>query len=335
MHLIVKLNFFVRLVFIVVFATNIKSDYYTVYSPGIVDGPNGVKRFNEAICSEKKFIRTVSFHDISQFETGYGINRIISEIALKFNRPVNRSKMYLGGLKDVQVFCDEIKHINEQDNIIVLGCSRGGATTVSAFGIYNFKNISAVILDGCPADMLLTADPMLAQIGLGSLFKSSIFSIVFPSFCQDYITPLQSIKKIINKNLPILLIHSQDDYIVSYIHSLKLYKEFIQQGFNNVYIVLTKKGRHAFLLQSPESKDLYLRAVHSFYKKYNLPYNAKFAVENMDLYKPSLNFIDEKILECEKNLQQLLYKRRLLFFELILSSSLAYFAYKNISNYKK
>lgn len=316
-----------------IFANFIKIDaeVHTIYAHGILDHPSGVKRFYQAISSSVEYIKTVVFPDI-QKEVGYGINRIVSEVASKFKIPINRSKMYMGQLQDIDAFFDAIQTCEQDDQLILFGCSRGGAATVSFLAKHNPENVVAVVLDGSPADMLASADPIMAQFGLGSSCRSLIFSVLFPAYPQDSVTPLQSVAHIKNKKLPILLIHSQNDCVVPYSHSLRLYKEFIKHGFEHVYIVLIPEGRHAFLLQEPKAKDLYLKAVHSFYKFYDLPYDKMHASEDMDFYRPALDVVEQKILDCEFGLSDFLKKRRLLIAGGIFSGVVFAYFKKHISN---
>jgi len=279
------------------------SDLYTVYAHSIVDTPKQIKRFTDAIITPDHQTTSVTFLD-TQKETGYGINRLISEITTYTKKPINRSKMHMAGAQDIQELHKTIESIPQNNNIILFGCSRGAATVINELGQNNPANIIAIILDASPANMSETIHPALAKLGIHTSYDKTIFSTLFPKHEKETITPLESIKKIKDKNLPILLIHSQDDSKVPYSHSLRLYKTFLENGFKHVYLATISQGRHAFLLQDPQIKDIYLQAVHSFYKIHNLPFNEKYAQNDITLYQPRIDDIEKKIKEFEEVLQK-------------------------------
>lgn len=311
-------------------STPIQTHLYTIYAHGIVDKPCQVKRFLPAIITDANHTKCVTFQD-TQRETGYGINRLISEITTYHKKTINRSKMHMAGPEDIKELHTTILKIAEHDNIVLFGCSRGAATSINELGQNNPKNIVAVILDASPSSMPETIHPILANLGVHHSYDKTVFSILFPQYHQDIITPLQSIKKIQNKNLPILLIHSQDDSKVPYHHSLQLYKEFLHNGFNNVYLATIPQGRHAFLLQDSTVKDLYLQAVHSFYKKHNLPYNEQYAKDDMTQYKLEISQVESQITIALNSLQnqyeQNKYKNLIIMTVFVVISA-AYILYK-------
>lgn len=294
--------FFIFFFLINLLSTSAHPHLYTIYAHGIADKPCQVKRFAAAINTDADHTKSVTFPDTKK-ETGYGINRILSEITTYNKKPINRSQMHMAGPEDIKTLHKTVQAIPESDNFILYGCSRGAATAINELGQNNPKNIVALILDASPASMPETIHPFLAKLGVHHSYDKFIFSTLFPRYQRDTITPLQSIKKIQNKNLPILLIHSQDDSKVPYHHSLQLYKEFLNNGFNHVYLVTIPQGRHAFLLQDPKVKDPYLQAVHSFYKQYNLPYNQQYAQNNMGQYKLEMCQVESQIIAAQNALQ--------------------------------
>lgn len=309
----------------------IHAHVYTVYAHGIVDTPYQVKRFWPAIITDTSYTKCVAFQDV-QKESGYGINRLISEVTTSKNKPINRSKMHMAGPQDIKDLHETIIEIPESDKIVLFGCSRGAAAAINELGQNNPNNIAAVILDASPASMPETIHPILAALGIHHSYDKTIFSILFPQYHKNLSTPLQSIKKIQNKDLPILLIHSQDDFSVPYHHSLQLYKEFINNGFRNMYLVTIAQGKHAFLLQDPRVKHIYVQAVHSFYKQHKLPYDEQYANADLTIYQPDINYIEEKITQAQNTLriqyEQNKY-RNLKFFIFIIALSFCYALYKN------
>lgn len=278
-----------------------KDNLHTLYAHGIVDSSQQAKRFAEAIATDQKHTHAVNFAD-TQKETGYGINRAISEITTLTKKPVNRSKMYMGQRKDLETIHQELQKIPAQSDIILYGCSRGGAALVTYLGKQHPQNIKALILDASPASMPSTTHPLLAKIGIPFTYDTSIFTTLFPAYPCNATAPLQAIKYINDKKMPILLLHSETDTKVPFAHSLKLYLEFKKQGFEYVYLVRIPNGKHSFLLQDNAAKNAYLTAVHSFYKTHNLPYNQEYAHANMKQYQPDETAVLNEIKTFESKL---------------------------------
>lgn len=285
--------------FISLLTKPIQPTLYTVYAHGIADSPYQVKRFSPAIITSPDYTKCAEFSD-TQKETGYGINRLICEITALNKKHISRSKMHMAGLEDSQALHKKILEVSDSDSIVLYGCSRGAATAINVIGESNPKNIVALILDASPASMHETIHPALAKLGIHHSYDKSFFSTFFPKYHQNTTTPLESIKKIKNKNLAVLLIHSQDDSKVPYSHALQLYKEFFNNGFSNVYLLTIPQGRHAFLLQDSKVKSIYLQAVHSFYKKHNLPYDQQYAQDDMKQYQPNMLELETEIAEIQK-----------------------------------
>ncbi len=272
------------------------ADLYTIYAHGIVDNPAQIKRFKQAIATDQEHTKSITFPD-TQKETGYGINRMISEITTLIKKPVNRSKMYMGTGADIQAIDTILQTVSQNNDLILYGCSRGGTALINYLAQHNPDHIAAIILDATPAHMPATIHPILAKIGIHSSYDETIFSTLFPAYLQNSTGTKQLISKIKNKKIPILLIHSQNDTKVSYDHSLQLYQEFKQNGFKNVYLATIPSGKHSFLLQDVHANAVYLQAVHSFYKQFGFPYNSQWVQDNLQQYQPTLDNVQEQIAE--------------------------------------
>lgn len=277
------------------------SDFYTIYAHGIVNGPTQVERFEQACPTDQTM--AVTFDDCTS-ETGWGINRLISEISTRCGKPVNRSKMYMGQLNDIEEVHKLVQSLPADAQIILYGCSRGAATIINYLSKYNPSNVNAVVLDACPAGMPETTHPALAKIGLHHSWDNSVFSTLFPAYPRGATTPLAAIANIQSRNLPILLIHSQADRKVPFAHSLALYKEFKDQRFKKVLLAPIKDGRHSFLLQDEMVKNDYLQAVHSFYKVAQLPHDPAYAIKSIRDYEHNTERIAQRIAEYEQSLQE-------------------------------
>lgn len=240
--------------------------------------------------------------------------------------------MYMGQSNDITTVKKKVEKIDKNNDIILYGCSRGGATIIKYLAEHNPSNIAAIVLDASPADMPATTHSKLANLGIPFSYDNAIFSTIFPGYPSGSSTPLQVIKKIKNKELPILLIHSQDDAIVPFAHALKLYKKFKDQGFNNVHLAPIKQGRHSFLLQDPEVKNQDLKAVHSFYSKYQLPHNHDYSNHDASQYRYNLDQASREINDYELNLQSIYQssKHRNIFVATMTAATyIAYICYKH------
>lgn len=134
--------------------------------------------------------------------------------------------------------------------------------------------------------------------------------MLFPAYPKNSQPPIQAIKNIQNKKLPILLIHSATDQKVPVVHSYQLYQEFKQQGFENVELVILPEGRHGYILQDEKIKPLYLQAVHNFYKKYQLPYDTTWTQQEFDWTKYDPSNLQNFIKFYEKNIEKKYQKFR-------------------------
>jgi len=266
--------------------------YHTLYAHGIVDGISQIERFKEAFALG--FAQSICFPDIEMAE-GFNINHCIESITKYFGKHVNREKMYMGQGADLISIHKTVSSFSFDVPIILYGCSRGASALINYLAIYNPTNVKALILDAAIADFPELLELPLAKLGISQSWSKSFFSFLFPQYLIDSVAPIKVISFIKNKKLPILLIHSKNDILVPYFHSLKLYFEFKSQGFSNVFISIMPYGRHSFLLQNNLIKNLYLQSVHSFYKGYGIPYNEKYANQDIQQYQISNEEIQKLI----------------------------------------
>jgi len=296
-------------IFIVLISSSgelLPSTWHTVFAHGIVDGPTQIHRFEDAIGTTTK--SALSFPDAKP-ATGFGFNYGISKITYLLGKHVNRNRMYMAQGNDIKAMNHFIEQTALQEssnkNFILYGCSRGAATVINYMAKHNPENVQALVLDACPASMHEAIQPTLIKFGINPSRAHAIFSTLFPKYPKrNPINPFNSIKDIKNKNLPILLIHSADDSVVPYEHSLMLYREFIDQGFTNVHILTIASGRHSYLLQNKQVKPQYLQAVHSFYKKYNMPYHEALAKIDISSLAIKKDIVSKKILAYQNFILQ-------------------------------
>ncbi len=292
------------LFYTLIFTNFIHSDHTTVFAHGIVDNSKQMDRFKEAIATPNA--QAINFLDSLSPSNYNPITNLVFSVTEYFGKNMNYSSMFMGQKDDISVLEKQVATIKLEDQIVLFGCSRGAATILSYLGQHNPNNISAIVLDACPANIPETIRMSLAKAGINPKYYNTVFSTIFPNYeIETALTPLEAISKIENKDLPVLLLHSQEDKVVHYSNSLKLYQAFLKAGFSNVHLTVLPQGRHSFVLQNESSKNAYLAAVHSFYKKYNLPYNPELAITESTDCPLEKEEIPEEIEKYEQAIMQI------------------------------
>lgn len=184
---------------------------------------------------------------------------------------------------------------------ILTGVSRGAATIINYAALNQPSSIAALILES-PFDTLKNVIKHLLRrfcVNWIPYSKEIAYKIAkknFPLLNIDGIVPLDVINRI-NKEIPILIIHSQRDKTISINSSRNLYSMLIRAGHAHVYLLELASGDHGKLLQGIEG-PLYHSVVHAFYKKYHLPCNPLFAQTGEAMLKycrPTLDEINKRI----------------------------------------
>ena len=298
------------------------SAQYTVYAHGIIDGPAQISRFKDVIATPQ--VAPITFPD-AQITAGWDLNGVIGYLSSLYGQKVNsansfygkhinRNAMYMGQEADLEAISTTIAHVPAQESMILYGCSRGAAALLTYLGKYNPRNIAALVLDACPADLPTTLHIKLASCGIHPTWANTVFTTLFPQYdSSTAITPFNAIPLIQNKDLPILLIHSKKDHVVPYVHSLQLYQQLLDHGFTNVHLMLLPHGRHSYALQDETVAPLYAQTVHSFYKKYNLSYDATIAQDTMPETLLTKEEIAQKTVAYQESIQNILYTKRTIY----------------------
>jgi|GEM_PF-1403175 len=149
-----------------------------------------------------------------------------------------------------QVTCD---YALTEKSFVAIGHSRGAEMLIHYVGECNPVTLKALVLVATPASV----GAVVMEKLLRKLKK-------LPA------RTLQSIKKIKNKQLPIMLLHQLGDSLVPVAHTQALYQAFKDQGFENVSVVYMNSGDHNLIIDVSAYKSL-----QQFYKNNNLPYNVK------------------------------------------------------------
>ncbi|MDR3646993.1 MAG: prolyl oligopeptidase family serine peptidase [Candidatus Babeliales bacterium] len=194
------------------------------------------------------------------------------------------SKINFGQDLDIAIFKQNYqKHLlglndNYQDynkQIVLYGFSRGAATVFSFMSLHKPKEVCALICEG-----MFDSIPNILKHRFPNTYKVMLnFLEKFTHFKTEAISPISAIKDI-SLDLPILLITSYADYIVSHECVLNLYKSLRELGHAKVHIlILQKPGHLKYVFHNQDDKDMYEQTVHAFYKKYNLPYIEDLAIK--------------------------------------------------------
>lgn len=197
------------------------------------------------------------------------------------------------------------KHTQSIQDCKLLGHSRGGAAITNYLGKYNPTNVSMIILDAAPADILNVVDETQYKYGLFPLVtraqKEWYLRTLYPNYPKNSTPPVESIADIKNKDLPVFIVHSHNDKVVNIRSAWQYYKAFKQANFSNVYLCELQKGSHNhnadnYTLDS--DSHIYKTALHSVYKKHGFQHDPKQATLQEHEFKklqPSIEDIDEKL----------------------------------------
>lgn len=213
--------------------------------------------------------------NILQQDTTHSFNFADARRNKNTNKPSD-----IGQTNDIDALAKKYNAIEKNyTGIILIGSSRGAATILNFAGKEQPKKIAAIIAES-PFAHVKDAAKNIATINknlelLPECFHLFIIKMMYPAFKKKGEHPIDLVSKI-DKNIPILLICSKEDWVVPYESTVKLYQELKESGHQKTHIIILEKGIHGSLnLQ----RTAYQAGLHAFYKKYNLPYDADLAQE--------------------------------------------------------
>ena len=264
----------------------------TLFCHGIVDSKSQADRYQDFL-QEPKI--AFDFPD-AQEPSGLNFNNLIfHSCAFCGKKPVNLEKMYMGQGPDITTLKNQI---DPDESYILYGLSRGGSTVINYLAQNNPTNVQAVVLDAAPADMVSTVNILQHSIGYKFAptrdYQEYIFNTLFPAYPRNSTTPLQDIGHIKNKDLPIFIVHSHQDTRVHISSAWQLYLAFKQENFANVYLLELTHGVHAHYMKGSE-RNIYLDALHSFYKENSLSHNPQLTTTNLEKLQPTSSEISKKL----------------------------------------
>jgi hypothetical protein len=288
----------------------------TLFCHGIVNDKEQVHLFENFI--QEPYL-SFNFSDAMPAED-WDLNSFIYQAGLLCNKKINRNNMAMGHGIDITTLYEQI---NPNKEYILYGLSRGGATIVKYLGEYNPTNVKAIVIDSAPADVVQSVYDF--QKNLGLIVSSdrndleSTFHQLFPAYPINSLSAVNSITNITNKDLPILIVHSQEDTRVHISSAWQMYLQFIQAGFTHVYLCELKQGRHGFITKGND-KDIYLTTLHNFYKKYDFYHYPSFT-NNNPLPQPEAEIITLKIASHNQKSDKIYEKKQALLTKMLAGTS--------------
>lgn len=224
----------------------------------------------------------------------------------------------LGQTRDIQCLVHACNRTRQKlakcEGVVLVGVSRGSAAILNYAALYKNAPIKAIIAEA-PFDHLksivnhllkrfhLSWMPFSEKIGMSLAAKR------FPDLNINGLFPLNTVSNI-NKNIPILLVHSQKDAVIPITSVYMLYRALRASGHNHVYLFEIPSGDHGKLMFS-RSALAYQNVVHAFYKKYDLPHHVQSAHKGERILKycqPTMQEITYRLYRKSIKLQQILGK---------------------------
>jgi len=168
----------------------------------------------------------------------------------------------------------------DDDEIILIGASRGASTASIFMGLDKPERIVGVILIS-PFDLVKN----VFEYHVITWFLSKIFCCdkktvyewlkMITSFDEDGYHPIDLVSEI-NEDVPVLFVCTNTDTVVPCESTINLYERLVEAGHEKTHLLVLESGKHAKLLQSKEA-ETFQNVVHAFYQEYNLPHDKTFA----------------------------------------------------------
>ena len=184
----------------------------------------------------------------------------------------NLLKTYLGQGKDITDLAARCDIQNQNGSYFLYGISRGAAASLHFVATNKHQeNLRALVLESGPADILQTNNTRKIENILGFhlpswLLAPIVYCISKGRFPRAPINTLDAIQKIENKNLPILILHGEQDTLIEPDHAYKLYMTLKKAGFKSVYLRICKEGQHCNTFLTTQAQE----TIKQFYTAYNI-----------------------------------------------------------------
>ena len=175
---------------------------------------------------------------------------------------------YMAQDGDIKELKKAVDAVPDGVKIVGVGVSRGASTWLTFLGTYPDygHRVAALVLESPFADF----DDVLGKF-LGATARGIGQAIIFRNYSRFGIKPIKVAKKV-PKNIPMLFIHSLQDTLIPYIHSLQLYATLREDGHEDVYLLPLEFGdRHAGLFFRGQG-GVARKYLRTFFERYDLPW---------------------------------------------------------------
>lgn len=180
---------------------------------------------------------------------------------------VDTRKFNLGQDADLQQIHTSYLNIINRDKdakIICFGVSRGACAMINYLALYKPANVKGAILEGASSCM---EDIVENSFGLGYMMN------LVKYYALMYITSYKStgpkaVELVVKlpRDIPILMVTSQNDWVVPYQCSVKMYEETIAAGYTNIeLVVLEKPGHNDYSSNNDTDTKVYMDKLDKFF----------------------------------------------------------------------
>ncbi|MBA3953895.1 prolyl oligopeptidase family serine peptidase [Candidatus Dependentiae bacterium] len=196
--------------------------------------------------------------------------------------PMDEAKVNLAQEADIHALKQAYQQVlksSTSSGIVLMGVSRGAAVTITFTALEQPKHIQALILEA-PFDSLEhIVEYLKAQYAHNNTSMQEAIELQwhFAAYNKHGIKPIDVIDKL-DKNLPVLFIHSKQDKLISLESCRNLYTKLKKSGRTQVYLLELDHGEHANY-QSGKDAFKYQATVHAFYKRYGITHNEQLALQ--------------------------------------------------------
>ena len=269
--------------FFVIFHTSGQKKVITVFSHGIADTWKQVHGYvksykkNNTIYRNDRYLihtpfvsfnypdATSKFYRVNYNETSFGQENEIGRLNAAYTSAVQWDK-------------------NKTTDVILCGLSRGASNVLIFAGLHDINNVKAIVIESPYYAMSEVIESLMAKKNLSWLdvsYGETVAEFIFKKYSRHGWSPGKCLENI-SKDIPILIICSQEDQLVPASTSINVYKKLVASGHKHTYIFIADHGKHAAILQGSDG-DKYQAIVNAFYKTYNLPYYAPSARQGKSL----------------------------------------------------
>jgi len=281
----------------------------TIFAHGLNQDRNkGYDYSHREIVSVKKHLISSDYEERTDrwgHKNGFIEGKLVT---FNFNYHDNIFESSLGQDADVKTLHQTCKNYEEVDAV---GVSCGASTLFNYLASAQPENIKSAVIEAAfkspnsvfealQSGGLIRVQPgtpefrtmLRAAISLTKSSTSSerqdIILSYFPNFDKNGILPINVADKM-PKEIPILLVCSNQDDITKSSNSIDLFNKTRSTGHNKVYLLNLQHGEHAGILDSQDGPT-YRNVVHAFYRHHNRPFNKTWADAGQERFEQCPGF---------------------------------------------